>query len=317
MNLKNYSNLTFTAQPSKLFVIMLVNFFFTIITLGLYYPWAKAKMLQYMYSETEFHGSRFIFHGTGKEMFRAYIKVFILFLVLFGSVKVFTWMGEPKMVLIATGVLYLVVLALIPLAIHGVLRYRLSRTSWRGIHMGYRGSLSKLYKIYLLGILFSILTIGFYIPWLLVNMRKYVLSNIRFGTLEFKFSGRGLPLLGKYWLGMFLTIITFYIYMPWFLISLKNFKIRNTSVVQNGVEYPVKSTMDGGSYFALILGDFLILIFTLGLGMVFVLIRDMTFELSNMHFSNEIDMNAITQTEADYKDATGEDLSDALDLNIF
>ena len=54
MNLEKYTNLKFYAQPSKLFVILLVNFFFTIITLGLYYPWAKAKLLQYFYSETEF-----------------------------------------------------------------------------------------------------------------------------------------------------------------------------------------------------------------------------------------------------------------------
>jgi uncharacterized membrane protein YjgN (DUF898 family) len=317
MNPEKYSNLKFSAQPSKLFVIMLVNFFFTIITLGLYYPWAKAKLFQYYYSETEFQGSRFVFHGTGKEMFRGYIKVFILFVVLFGSIQVFQWIGEPVMVLIATAVLYLIVLGLIPLAIHGVLRYRLSRTSWRGIHMGYRGSLGELYKIYGLGILFCILTLGIYSFWLTVSMRRYIMSNIRFGTLQFKFTGEGSSLFGLSLAGGFLSAITFYIYFPWFLISIKNFEIENTSVVQDGKSYGIKSTMKGGSYFGLQIVNFFILIFTLGLGMPFVIIRNMKYELSNIHFSNKIDMNAIVQTEADYKDATGEDLSDALDLNIF
>ena len=317
MDSSKYTNLKFNAQPSRLFVIMLVNFFFTIITLGLYYPWAKAKVFQYFYSETEFHGSRFVFHGTGKEMFRGYIKIFVLFVILFGSIQIFQLVGEPVMMAIATGVLYLIILGIMPLAIHGVLRYRLSRTSWRGIHMGYRGSLSELYKIYLTGILFSILTLGIYVPWLIVAMRKYIMANIRFGTLEFKFTGEGLKLLGLYVGGLLLSLITFYIYVPWFLISLKNFQIKNTSVIQDGKAFSVISTMRGGSYFGLIIVNFLILLFTLGLGIPFVIIRNMKYELSNIHFSNEIDMNTIVQSEADYKDATGEDLSDALDLNIF
>lgn len=317
MDSSKYTNLKFNAQPSKLFVIMLVNFFFTIITLGLYYPWAKAKVFQYFYSETEFHGSRFVFHGTGKEMFRGYIKVFVLFIILFGSIKIFELLGELNLFLIASAISYLIVLGLIPLAIHGMLRYRLSRTSWRGIHMGYRGSLSGLYKIYIPSIVFSVLTIGFYIPWMIIKMRRYVMDNIRFGTLEFKFSGGGLKLLGLYVGGLLLSLITFYIYLPWFLISLKNFQIKNTSVIQDGKEFPVISTMRGGSYFGLIIVNFLILLFTFGLGMPFVIIRNMKYELSNIHFSNEIDMNTIVQSEADYKDATGEDLSDALDINIF
>jgi len=296
---------------------MLVNFFFTIITLGLYYPWAKAKVFQYFYSVTEFHGSRFVFHGTGKEMFRGYIKVFALFVILFGSIQVFQWIGDPVMVLVATGVLYLIVVALIPLAIHGVMRYRLSRTSWRGIHMGYRGSLSELYKLYLKGILFTILTLGIYFPWMTVSIRRYVMQHIRFGSLEFKFTGEGSTLWGLNLGGALLSAITLYIYLPWYLISIKNFDIENTSVMQNGKSYKVKSTMKGGSYFRLIIVNFFTMVFTLGLGMPFVIIRNMKYELSNIHFSNKIDVDAIAQSEADYKDATGEDLSDALDLNIF
>jgi uncharacterized membrane protein YjgN (DUF898 family) len=317
MNLPKYTNLKFSGEASKLFVILLVNFFFTIITVGLYYPWAKAKLLQYFYSETEFHGSRFVFHGTGKEMFRGYIKVFILFVVLFGSIKVFELLGEPTLLVIATIIFYLAFLSLIPLAIHGVMRYRLSRTSWRGIHFGYRGNLKELYIIYIKGILFTILTLGFYYPWMTVSLRKYVLAHTRFGNIEFKFVGEGSELLGVHISGIFLSIITIYIYVPWYLISIKNFEMNNMKVIQNGQSFPVQSTMRGGSFFGLNFANFFILLFTLGLGMPIVIIRNMKYHLSNIHFNNMIDMDAIVQTEADYKDATGEDLSDALDLNFF
>jgi len=319
MDPAKYTNLKFNAKPSKLFVILLVNFFFTIITLGLYYPWAKAKLLQYFYSETEFHGSRFVFHGKGKEMFNAYIKVYGLFIVLLGSIKIFELLGDPIMVIIATGVFYLIILVLIPLAIHGLLRYRLSRTSWRGIHMGYRGSLSKLYKIYLIGILFTILTLGIYYAWMNVSIRKYVMANIRFGSLEFEFNGKGGTLFLKYVFIVLSVLIppVFLIYLSWFIVSIMNFKINNTVVKQDGELYLIQSTMKGGNYLWLKIVNFFIMVFTFGLGMPFVIIRNMKYELSNMYFSNKINMNAITQSEADYKDATGEDLSDALDLNIF
>jgi uncharacterized membrane protein YjgN (DUF898 family) len=317
MNTSQYINLKFSGEASKLFVILLVNFFFTIITLGLYYPWAKAKLLQYFYSETEFHGSRFVFHGTGKEMFRGYIKVFILFIMLFGSMKVFELLGEPTLLLIATIIFYLAFLSLIPLAIHGVMRYRLSRTSWRGIHFGYRGNLKELYIIYLKGILAAIFTFGICYPWLTVSLRKYVLSHTRFGNIEFKFVGDASKLLGLHLKGIILSIFTLYIYIPWYLISIKNFELNNIKVLQNGQSFPIQSTMRGGSFFGLNATNFFMIIFTLGLGMPFVIIRNMKYHLSNIHFSNMIDMDAIVQTEADYKDATGEDLSDALDLNFF
>lgn len=317
MKILGHTNLKFFGQATKLFVILLVNFFFTIITFGLYYPWAKAKLFQYFYSETEFHGSRFVFHGTGKEMFRGYIKVFILFIVLFGSMKVFELIGEPIFLLIATIVFYCVFLSLIPLAIHGVMRYRLSRTSWRGIHFGYRGDLKELYIIYVKGVLATILTLGFYYPWLTVSLRKYVLAHTRFGDIKFKFAGEGSELLGLHISGIFLSIITIYIYVPWYLISIKNFELKNVTVIQHGQSFPVQSTMRGGSFFGLNVVNFLILISTLGLGMPFVLIRNMKYYLTNIHFNNLIDVDAIVQTEGDYKDATGEDLSDALDLNFF
>lgn len=317
MNPDKYVSFKFNGQVSKLYVILLVNYFFTIISLGLYYPWAKAKLLQFYYSETEFHGSRFVFHGTGKEMFKGYIKVYALFVVLFGSMKIFQWMGEFDLFLIASIISYMIVLCLIPMAIHGVLRYRLSRSSWRGIHFGYRGELLKLYLLCIKGILLSILTLGLYIPWMLVSVRRYVFSNIRFGNLKFSFNGDGGQLLGIHVIGYLLSIFTLGIYLPWYLTTVINYKIINSTVKQNREEYLVKSTITGWNYFVLGFTNILILVCTLGLGMPFVTIREIKYYMKHLHFSKKINFDILEQTESDYRDATGEDLTDALDLNFF
>ncbi|MBC7450353.1 MAG: DUF898 domain-containing protein [Cytophagales bacterium] len=317
MSQKKYATLTSHAQASKLFGILLVNLVLTIVTLGIYHPWAKAKLLQYFYSETEFQGNRFVFHGTGNEMFKAYIKIYVFFSLMIFSLITLGLLKNEALIIVGLIIFYLTIFCLIPYAIHSFLRYRLSRSSWRGIHMGYRGELSALYKIFIKGILLCILTFGVYAPWMVVSLRSYIIKNIRFGSLMFEFNAKGGDLFLLHFIGYLLSVITFGIYIPWYIASILNFEIENTNVIQNEQRFPVKSTIEGGDMFGLKIVNFFILVFTLGLGMPWVVIRNLNYHLTNIHFSTKIDMDALVQSEENYKDATGEDLSDTLDLSIF
>ena len=80
MEQKNYQ-LSFSGKGLELFKIQIVNFILNVLTIGLFYPWAKARKLQYLYSNTIFEESPFTFTGTGKEMFKGFIKA-ILFVIL-------------------------------------------------------------------------------------------------------------------------------------------------------------------------------------------------------------------------------------------
>src|SRR5215813_2652762 len=70
----NRPALTFHGDGGTYFGILFLNGLLTMLTLGFYYPWAKAKRLQYLYSSTEMEGSRFAWSGTGKEMFIGFLK---------------------------------------------------------------------------------------------------------------------------------------------------------------------------------------------------------------------------------------------------
>ena len=67
----------FNGEGGTYFGIVFINWVFTVLSLGLYYPWAKAKKLHYLYGETELADSRFSFTGTGAEMFKGFIKAVI------------------------------------------------------------------------------------------------------------------------------------------------------------------------------------------------------------------------------------------------
>ena len=81
-DMRNYSS-SFRGKGSEFFGVVVVNWLLTVITLGLYYPWAKERTLKYLYANTYLENDRFQFSGTGKEMFVGFIKVFGMFLFLY------------------------------------------------------------------------------------------------------------------------------------------------------------------------------------------------------------------------------------------
>ena len=92
--LKNYK-LSFNGQGKTYFGIVIINWLLTIITLGIYYPWAKAKNLQYIYGATALNNDRFAFHGTGREMFIGFIKAVVIVGILYGIFPLFQFLEMP------------------------------------------------------------------------------------------------------------------------------------------------------------------------------------------------------------------------------
>src|SRR5687767_2740216 len=76
--------MAYYGKGSEYFKIQIVNTILSILTLGLYYPWAKEKSLKYLYSKSTFEDTPFVFSGTGKEMFKGFVKALIILVVLYG-----------------------------------------------------------------------------------------------------------------------------------------------------------------------------------------------------------------------------------------
>jgi uncharacterized membrane protein YjgN (DUF898 family) len=309
---KNYS-LGFHGTGGELFGIIIVNWLLTVITLGFYYPWAKAKQLSYMFGATSLNNDRFAFHGTGKEMFKGFIKALIIFVVLYGILIVSVVF---HMEILGGAIFYIGFLGLIPLAIHGTYKYRMSRTSWRGIRFGYRGERGQLLGLFIKGILLTVVTIGIYGSWFAMNLRNYIFSNIKFGNIEFKSNARGSSYFVLILKGYFLSFITLGIYSFWWMSEIFAFYVNNISMHKDDREIRLKSTATGVGFLGLILGNLLIIVFTLGLGFAWTQVRTMNFIANNIELEGNIDLDSISQTEEEFTDATGEDVSDFLDLDI-
>ncbi|PQJ20654.1 DUF898 family protein [Tenacibaculum sp. SG-28] len=113
---------------------------FSIISFGLYYPWAKVAILKYHYKATSFGDTNFTFHGTGKEVFRGFLKIYFPTLVLYAFLIYASVNKNSWELSIALALLYAFFIFILPFAIHGAVRYRSSKSSWKGIRFSYLGN---------------------------------------------------------------------------------------------------------------------------------------------------------------------------------
>lgn len=312
---REQNNLGFKADGWEFLGILILNWILNSVTLMLYYPWSRVARIRFLYQSASLNGTSFVFHGTGAELFRGFIKVLVIFGLMFAAFILGSLDSEETASLVILG--YILVMAvLIPLAIHGALRYRLSRTSWRGIRFGYRGERKQLFFEMVMGYVLVVLTAGLYTGWFIDGLRRYIIGHIRFGNLKFGYDGQGTKLFLIYLKGWVFGILTLGLYYFWFMKEWMNYFAAHTFVEQDGNRYYFSGNFSGTSYLGLMLVNFLLLVFTLGLATPFIIIRTYTYIIERLEIPQEPDLDRIAQTEDDYADATGEDVLDFLDLGI-
>ncbi len=306
----------FNGKGGDLLVIMLLNWVFTTFTLGLYYPWARVNKLKFMYGNTLLNNTPFIFHGTGKELFKGFVKFFALVIVIYGFYFYAAFMKDFTLLIIAALLLIVFFTILIPLALHGAFRYRLSRTSWSGIHLGYRGERGQLAFEFFTGMFLTFITGGIYYSWFMDKMRKYIINHCRFGSLKFGYDGSGTDLFIINLKGYFFSILTLGIYYFWYQKEYLNYFADYTYIEQNGKKFHLKGKINGGSLLGLMIVNLFLTIVTFGIAIPWVITRTAKFMIQNIELPAQIDFNDIQQTEDEFSDATGEDALDWLDLGI-
>lgn len=316
-DINNNKDFIYHGQNGDFFVIYLKNMVLTFLTLGLYYPWAKVEILKYHYQNTQLENSRFQFTGTGKEVFSGFIKVYAFLIGLYVLIIYGATSQNPTLISIVMLVFYIAILCIIPLALHGAMRYRSSRSVYSGIHFKYSGDRSFFFKMFFKELLITILSLGFYSAWMQVNLRKYMFKNLHYGNVNFKFIGEGVDLFLINLKGIILTILTFGIYSFWYQKNIIKFTVDNTKLLQNETESTLDIDITGGGLFKLIFVNALIVMFTFGLGAPIATIRTMTFIFENMKLNGPVDLNNVVQGNIDdYNDAAGDDFLDFFDFDL-
>ncbi|MEM8827320.1 MAG: YjgN family protein [Pseudomonadota bacterium] len=179
-----YDGFAFRGRWQEFLPIVATNLLLTIVTLGFYRFWAKARERRYLWGETVFVDDRLEWTGTGREMFVGFLIVMAVFIPL-GLIVQF---GLPAMIArgygLLAGVLSLIVYIgffyMIGVARFRAIRYRISRTRWHGVRggsdqggWGYGGQA-------LVSTIFVGLTAGLLQPWAMATLWR-----ARFGAMSF------------------------------------------------------------------------------------------------------------------------------------
>jgi uncharacterized membrane protein YjgN (DUF898 family) len=301
---------TFHGAGGTLFGIHVVNTLLILITLGFYYFWAKTRLRRYLFGQTEIEGDRFAYHGTGRELLLGTLKAVLVFgvpIVLLNVVR--DVLNVPALVKVGAGVLSASLLfVLFPVAMVGARRYRLSRTSWRGIRFSFRGRVWELVKIVLVGTFLIGLTFGLYYPVLLVKRQAFMISNSYFGSERFDFAGRGRDLFWVYVQAILLTLPTLGLSWVWYIARKRRYFWDHTSF--GAARF--SCTVTGRALLSLWAVNLLLLVGSLGLAWPWVRVRNIHFAFHNLALMGPLDLARIQQ-EAQRVSSMGEGLSGFFD----
>ena len=197
--------IVFTGSGSEYFRIWIVNLLLMLLTLGLYYPWAKVRRMRYFHGNTLVGGEPLDFHGDPKKMLKGFLMVGLL-LVAYSTAGKFS--------ATAGFVAFLIVVAIWPALLKSSMQFRLANTSWRGLRFGFHGSLRDVYRAVLplfipgaiilgamalvtdpdhppawygftmLGVMLLALLLA---PWLLWNLKQYQHNHYGLASLQTSF----------------------------------------------------------------------------------------------------------------------------------
>lgn len=130
--------LEFTGSGGEYFRVWIVNVLLTVVTLGVYTPWARRRTAQYFYGHTLVAGSPLEFVGRLRSMLFGFLIVALLFIAY--NVALST--GQELVV----NLLRLAAVLAAPLILGSAMRFRLAATRWRGLRLRFVATWAQVYR---------------------------------------------------------------------------------------------------------------------------------------------------------------------------
>lgn len=337
---------TFSGQGAELFGIMIVNFIFTLLTLGIYHFWGKVKVRKYLWRHSHILGSPLEYTGNGLELFLSFLIVFAALMAYSLLMSLMPVFGIVTVPLLFWAIYF---------AMYRSIRFRLTRTRWRGIYANLSGSAVKFANNVIFLSIANLLCLGCLTPYITARLYRLVINNVYWGSMKFSFNGDAKPLYKSFFIGLGVTLLALLLFgvfgYGYFIIiggamihggtsdfehaalTLMVLYLATIFTIALGFLYyaacktrwfydhlslPGARFICGlpiSTFISLYVTNALLLIFTLGFGYAWVLTRTIRCLAAAAVYQGEVDEAAIAQnTQAVPK--RGDGLLDALDLDV-
>ncbi len=212
---RGQAQLGYSGEGGALFGEIFVGYIFTILTLGIYFPWFICKLARHVSSHLNAQmsdGTRYnlMFSGEGGSLFGTFIVGQILMMLTLGIY--FPWYMCKVRKFFASN----------------------TKICANGQPIGtldFIGEGGSLLGNFILGMILTFVTIGIYGCWFNVRMTKFWAENTRANvngmTYSGDFTGTGGQLFGIFIVGYLLTLCTLGIYAFWFMTNMIRFSLEN------------------------------------------------------------------------------------------
>lgn len=329
--------------------IAFTNLLLTIVTLGFYRFWATTRTRRYLWSRTRFIDDQLEWTGTGIELFKGFLMV----LVLLGGPFLLAQLAMPALIMRGMGAVaglmgfasIVLVFYLVGVARFRALRYRLSRTYWHGIRGGSDDGGWKYGWSYIWKNVAGAIPIYLLMPRAMMSLWNERWNKMSFGPYAFESGGNYADVMWRYLLiyaapfaalliGGFVSwyagmrfgpdmvgsaVVGAVVLYAFFGIAgiafyAKFFREAVGALSLNSLDFQFSaSTME---WLKLFLIDVLLVIGTLGIGLIFLQYRHWKFFITHLEAYGEIDLDALTQSST-RESRHGEGLLDAMDVGAF
>lgn len=174
--------LGFTGSSGEYFRIWIVNVALSIVTLGLYGPWARVRTRQYFYANTLLDGHNFGYTARPVALLGGYLVIGALLLV-FTLTQNFDGASWVSAVLLGVAAL------LYPWVLFRSVRFQAHHSLHRGVRFGFLGGLGGAYLYYGLLNLALPFTFGLTLPLQSALQRRYLATGLSYGEARGSFRG--------------------------------------------------------------------------------------------------------------------------------
>jgi uncharacterized membrane protein YjgN (DUF898 family) len=319
----------FHGKGSEYFKIWLVNIILTIITLGIYSPWAKVRRKQYFYGSTRLKGAGFEYLADPAKILKGRLIV-VGFIAINSLVTEFV----PTIGFVF-GLIFLVVF---PWLVVRSLAFNARNSSLRNIRFGFDGSVKDAAKVYVLWPFLATLTLGILFPYVFYLQKKFIVENSSYGTTKLKFVatardyyriffgalipiiiGLGIPAATYLFypdmailVGSVIVPVVYLYLFAYFSVQTTNLLYNSSSLGQHHLDAALKIK----GYMGLVVTNSLATAFTLGLFHPWAKVRTARYKAEHLNLLAAGDLDSFVAKEQEQISALGEEAADFFDIDF-
>lgn len=316
----------FRGQEFEYFKIWIVNLFLTIITIGIYGPWAKVRNLKYMYNNCYLDGQNFDFDAEPLNILLGRAIALGIFLLLTGVSQVYPVWGGAVFLLVA--------LFCFPWLLVKSLRFRARYSSHRNIRFSFGGTYIQALLVFIVFPLLGMLTLGLLMPYSLYRLRKFRTENSQYGTTSFEFDATGmdyfwtlLKIIGVAILivigagivsalqpiaGTLVLLLAYPFLYALFEAQVGNLEFNSTLLGLNNFE----SNLDARELMVIYVVNAIGIVLTLGLFLPAAKVRVARYRASRLQFIAAESLDYFVGKEAEEVSALGEEMGEFMDFDL-